>query len=227
MTDIAEVPPATSENDDERMPQGWAAGMWRLTGHSEVPGWLLLPAEVDDRDAWVQAQLAEIRTAWAEHWRDEWAEPVAALLGAALDARPDEAALAFELWPVPAPLVAQVSASFGARPAALPDAVREGDLYPTEQLGDGVLLVRELPDPVTGITLIGTDILFASAEAVVLVRLEPTLPELHAMLIGQFHAFVHTLEFLGPDGTPVRGVAPEGMLAARSDADWADSVPTR
>ena len=59
MTDIAEVPPATSENDDERMPQGWAAGMWRLTGHSEVPGWLLLPAEVDDRDAWVQAQLAD------------------------------------------------------------------------------------------------------------------------------------------------------------------------
>lgn len=227
MSDVVTTVPGTDIGDDERMPEGWAAGMWRLTGHSEVPGWLLVPAETPDAGAWVDAQLSEIRAAWSEHWQDDWAEPVAALLSAGLEARPEEAALAFQLWPVPAPLVAQVSASFGARPDTLPEALSQGDLYHAERLGDGVLLVREVRDEPTGITLIGTDILFVAAEAVVLVRLEPTLPELHAMLIGQFHAFVHTLEFVGPDGGAIRSVAPDGMLAARSDADWTDSVPTR
>lgn len=226
MTDLADVDAAALPTGPT-MPEGWAAGMWRLTGHSDVGGWLLIPAAVDDPAAWVEAQRSEMRAAWGERWEDEWADVISGLLAAGLEARPEDAALAFQLWPVPGPLVAQVSASFGARPDVLPSVLDDGQLYRTERLGDGVLLVRTVDDEATGIRLFGTDILFASDDAVVLVRLEPTLPELHAMLISQFHAFVHTLQFVGPDGTPVRATAPEGMLAARSDADWSETAGAR
>ncbi len=206
-------------------PEGWGAGMWRLSGHSEVPGWLLLPAQVDDTDAWVAAGVAEIESAWQEHWRPEQAPVVAALLRNGLIARPDEAALAFQLWPVPAPLVAHVHASFGARPAGLVLGPDDGVLYDAAGLGQGIQLPLRVHDDAAGVDLIGVQLVFLSADAAVQVTFEPTVPELFGMLVGQFHAVVQSLELVGPDGQPVLAHAPQGFPDAAADATWPGSLP--
>jgi len=211
-------------DDTDRMPEGWADGSWRITGHSEVPGWLIIPGQVDDPDEWVVGRTDEIRDAWAEEWNEQWREVVPALLRAGLDARPDGAALAFQIWPVPAPLLAQVSVFFGERPGDLPAELADGDRYVTDGLGDGVALVRTLDDAVSGSTLVGLDLTFISDRTMVVVRFEPTVVELFGMLVGQFHAFVHTLEFLDPEGRPVRGIVPDELPTAQADDDWTESV---
>lgn len=210
--------------DDERMPEGWGAGSWRITGHSEVPGWLLIPADPGNRDEWVAGRADEIRAAWGEHWDDRWHETVPALLRAGLDARPVEAALAFQIWPVPAPLLAQVTVFFGKRPAVLPEELASGGRYVADGLGAGIALARTVDDPVTGATLVGSEISFLGEDTLVVVRFEPTVAELFGMLVGQFHAFVHTLEFLDPEGVPVVASVPGGFPAARSDEDWVEGV---
>ncbi len=204
-------------------PPGWGEGLWRLSGRSETAGWLLQPSRVEDADAWVDTQTAELRGAWGERWRTEDEASVRALLRLGLDARPAEAALAFQLWPAPAPLVAHVHVGYGAAPEAPvgPDA---GSLYEAAGLGFGVQAVRRVRD--ADLDLVGLDIAFLADGAAVVASFEPTVPELFALLVGQFHAFVQTLEFVAPDGRPVRAAAPAGFLDASADADWADTVPT-
>ncbi|SFI66680.1 MULTISPECIES: hypothetical protein [Microbacterium] len=205
-------------------PPGWGDGLWRLSGRSETAGWLLQPHRVEDAEAWVDAQTAELQEAWGARWRSETEPSVRALLRLGLDARPVDAALAFQLWPVPAPLVAHVHAAFGAAPEVAPGP-GAGSLYEAEGLGVGVQVVRRVR--AEEVDLVGLDIAFVAGESAVVASFEPTVPELFALLIGQFHAFVQTLEFIAPDGTPVRASAPAGFLDASADADWADTVPTR
>lgn len=205
-------------------PPGWGEGLWRLSGRSESAGWLLQPAHVDDRDTWIAAQVAELRAAWGPRWRTEDEPSVRALLSLGLDVRPADAALAFQLWPVPSPLVAHAHAAFGAAPER-PLGPEAGSLYEADGLGFGVQAVRRIRE--ADLDLVGLDIAFVTGEAAVVASLEPTVPELFALLVGQFHAFVQTLEFAAPDGKPLRAAAPVGFLDASADADWADTVPTR
>ena len=201
-------------------------GQWRLDARSDVPGWLLVPARPEDPDAWVVARRDEIAGAWGE-LDQERSDAVTALLRAGLERRPVDAAFSFQLWPVPAPLVAQVDVWFGAAPEALPGPEAGLQPYDAAGLGGGILRTRAVEDVATGITLIGTDIVFAAPEAAVVVSFEPTIPELHAMLSSQFHAFVQGLAFTGPDGAPVRAPRPSGFLDAQADAEWPLDVVAR
>lgn len=196
--------------------------MWRLDAHTDAPGWLGLPARVDDPEAWVRDRAEELRVAWAEHGNPEQSVVVEEILRAGLAARPADAALAFQLWPVPATLVAHVDAAFGAPPAG--GGPREGILYEAEGLGVGVQTVQQVHDEPTGITLVGIQISFITPEAAVVVTFQPTIGELLTLLIAQFHAFVQTLTFTAPDGRPVVARAPAGFI---EDASWADSLPAR
>lgn len=211
-------------DENERMPEGWGAGTWHITGHSEVPGWLAIPAAVEDPHEWVAGRVDEIREAWGEHWDEQWRDAVPEVLQAGLDARPEGAALAFQIWPLPAPVIAQVSVFFGERPAALPAELAEGRRYVAEGLGAGVATVIGLDDPESGTTLLGLEMTFLSDRTMVVVRFEPTVAQLFSVLVGQFHAFVQTLVFVDPEGRTVRAVVPEGLPAAAVDDDWAGSV---
>ena len=221
MTTVTRAEPA----DATQPPPDWGAGLWRLSGRSDVAGWLDLPAHVDSVDEWVEAQAGELRAAWGSAWRDDQSAAVAGLLRGALAARPDDAALAFQLWPVPAPLVTHVRASFGARPAGLRLGPGDGVLYEAAGLGFGVQALRQVRVDDAGLDLIGIEIAFLGEDAAVVASLEPTIPELFAMVVGQFHAFVQTLEFQGPDGRAIVAPAPAEFLDAAPDATWADTVP--
>lgn len=202
-------------------PPGWGAGMWRLDGRNDAAGWLPIPARVDDVDAWVGAKLDELRTEWADDWTPEAATAAEQLLRAGLDARPDDAAQAFQVWPLRAPIVAHVDVAFGEPPAG--GAPREGILYEAEGLGVGVQTVQRVVDEQTGAVLIGMQISFVSADAAVVVTFHPTFGELLTMLVGQFHALVQSLELFRPDGSPVLAQTPAGFVALEG---WADSLPS-
>lgn len=215
--------------DDYEAPDGWGEGKWRLSGRSEVAGWLLLPPHVDDVDSWAADQVAELRCAWGEQWQEKDDATAGALVRAGFASRPDQAALAFQLWPVPATLVAHVHASFGAAPDGFDlSAIDGGSLYDATGLGQGIQVARRVRDEESGLDLVGLDILFVFPQgAAVIATFEPTIPELFAMLVGQFHAFVQTLVFVEPSGETLRAVAPASVLDAAPDATWADTVPTR
>lgn len=200
-------------------PHGWAEGMWRLDGRNEAAGWLAVPAAVDDVDEWVRAQALELRAAWGDRWSPEEAV-VESLLRAGLQARPTDAAQAFQLWPVAAPVVAYVDVAFGRTP---PDGgPSTGIRYEAEGLGVGVQTVQQVHDEKSGSTLVGVQVSFIAGDAAVVATFHPTFGELLTMLIGQFHAFVQSLELHGPDGARVIAQTPAGFVA---DASWADSLP--
>lgn len=202
------------------------SGQWRLDARSDVAGWLPVPARPDDAHAWVAARREEIAAAWGP-LDPERSDAVTALLRGALERRPVDAAFSFQLWPVPAPLVAQVDVWFGAAPETLPDRADDVRPYDAAGLGAGIIRTRALEDVATGITLVGTDIVFAAGEAVVVVSFEPTIPELHGMLSSQFHAFVQGLVFTGPDGAQVRATRTPGFLDDAADAEWPLDVVVR
>lgn len=203
------------------MPDGWGAGQWRLDATSEQGGWLLLPADVADVDAWAGDALAQLREGWGERWDTAQEEPVTGLLRAGLASRPADAALAFQLWPVPGPLVGHVFVSFGTAPAGFALDPAAGLAYDAERMGTGI----QRPTRVDAgeVDLLGLDFLFIAGDVVVHASLQPTIPELFALLVGSFHAFVQTLALVGPDGSPVVASLPPGFAA---EERWPDTVPT-
>lgn len=202
-------------------PPGWGAGSWRLDGRNDAAGWLPIPAQVDDVDAWVGTKLEELRAAWADQWSPEAAGAAEQVLRAGLAARPADAAQAFQVWPLRAPIVAHVDVAFGEPPAG--GGPREGILYEADGLGVGVQTVQRVVDEATGTVLIGVQISFVGDDAAVVATFHPTFGELLTMLIGQFHALVQSLEFFRPDGTRVVATAPAGFLEPEG---WADSLPS-
>ncbi|MCT9818881.1 hypothetical protein N3K63_01130 [Microbacterium sp. W1N] len=210
-----------------------AAG-WTLTGSSDEPGWLLLPRTDSEasRRAWVDAQAGALRDAWAHTWQPEHDHVIPAMLGAALARRRDEDALAFQLWPTNAALCLIVHAAVGdtdtaegtlvvPAPAAgdLAD-VRTGDAVPydSEGLGPGVHV--PVVGTVAGATVVGAEFVFRSGTRVVAVSVEPTLPELLAILMPAIHGFVQSLVLEGPAGERFRA-EPAGILGAAPADQWA------
>lgn len=203
------------------MPEGWGAGGWRLDATAEGGGWLQLPSDVADIDAWVAEQTGLVRTGWGERWDDAHARPVADLLRAGLAARPDDAALAFQLWPVPAPIVAHAFVAFGSAPAGFTIDPAAGIPYDAERLGAGIQ--RTTTVDAGDVELVGLDVLFVAGEVLVHASLQPTIPELFALVIGSFHAFVQTLTLTGPDGDELTASLPASVAA---EERWPDTVPS-
>ncbi|MDQ1215225.1 hypothetical protein [Microbacterium arborescens] len=205
----------------DRMPEGWGAGQWRVDATSEQGGWLLLPADVADVDAWVSDSLAQLRDGWAERWDASGDQAAAELLRAGLASRPEEAALAFQLWPAPAPLVGHAFVAFGTAPEGFVLDPGAGLVYSAERMGVGIQ--RPTTVDAGDVDLVGLDFLFIAGDVVVHASLQPTIPELFALLVGSFHSFVQTLALVGPDGVPVVASLPSGFAA---DERWPDTVPT-
>ncbi|SDQ76609.1 hypothetical protein [Microbacterium sp. cf332] len=203
------------------MPDGWGAGGWRLDATAEGGGWLLLPAGVADVDAWVAEQGDLVRDGWGERWDDAHARPVADLLRAGLAARPEDAALAFQLWPVPAPLVTHAFVAFGTAPDGFVLDTASGVPYDADRLGVGIQRTSSVD--AGDVELVGLDILFVAGDVLVHASLQPTIPELFALVAGSFHAFVQTLTLVGPDGDERVASLPPGVAA---EERWPDTVPS-
>lgn len=205
-------------------PEGWADGNWRLDARTDLPGWLGQPARVDDVDAWVDEAVQQLRASWGEAWTAESENVVAQLLRLGLEARPPEAALAFQLWPIAAPLVCHVQVSFGERPSGFVLGPHDGVLYEASGVGFGVQRVERAELSAQGGELVGTNIVFLAEEAAVIARLEPTLPEIFAAVLPAFHRFVQTLQLIGPDGRARVSSIPSSFAESRDHGDWADTV---
>lgn len=204
------------------MPEGWGAGGWRLDAAAEGGGWLQLPAEVADVDAWVAEQADLVPEGWGQRWDDDsHAGPVADLLRSGLAARPDDAALAFQLWPVPAPIVAHAFVAFGTAPEGFVVDPGAGVPYDADRLGTGIQRTSSVD--AGEVDLVGLDVLFVAGDVLVHASLQPTIPELFALVVGSFHAFVQTLTLIGPDGGQRVASLPRGFAAQEP---WPDTVPT-
>jgi len=210
-----------SDPHDELM----AAGViGTLTATTRMPGWLPIPVPSDTEraDAWVGERSRELRAAWGSGWAPVHDRLVPALLRAALERRRPSDTLAFQVWPTAGPLCIYVHAAVGSFPAGtrMPGP-GDGILYEAEGLGPGVQL--PVVEDVGEVRGLGVQFVFADSDIAVSIDVEPTLPEVIAILMPQVHAFVQSLRLTGPRGAAFRA-APPALLEADAADSWIDSL---
>lgn len=199
------------------------AGTWQVTAHSDVAGWLPIPQRGDAAAAdWIAAGTAQLRAAWGERWEPAHEQVVPVLLGAALEHRAPEDALAFQVWPVAAAVCFFVHVAVGELGAGerMPGP-GDGVLYDAAGLGLGIQL--PIFDEVAGERVLGLQFLFVGEGQAVSVVVEPTLGRLLTPLMPQVHAFVQSIRLTAPDGSLFRA-EPPALLEARPDESWVDSL---
>lgn len=192
---------------------------WTLTGSSETPGWLEIPTPDSPESArrWVGEQTAAMRAAWGEGWEPAHEGVVPAMLEAALAHRRDQDALAFQLWPTNAAVCLFVHAAVGE---VDDEIAAPAEAVPYDSAGLGPGLHVPVARTVAGATVLGAEFVFRSGARVVAVSVEPTLPELLAILLPAVHGFVQSLVLTGPAGRRFRADPPR--LPGADPADqWA------
>ena len=207
-------------------PDGWAPGTWRITGTSLDAGWLPIPTRSEtDAEQWVRENTAALREAWGASWSADAATLVPLVLGAALDRRRDDDALAFQIWPAPHPVCVFVHVAMGRRDHddTMPGP-GDGILFESEGLGPGVLVPRT--EQIGEAAAVGYDIVFSFDDrVVVIVSVEPTFSDLLGLVSPSIQAFASSLTLVGPDDG-ARRAHPPALLEAQAGNSWIDSLAT-
>lgn len=192
----------------------------RIDAQTTSDGWLGLPELADDaaRAGWVQEQLTAMRESAGMPWDEAAERYIRALLEAgSVRRRPDDV-LAFQVWPAAVPACVFVHVAFGVLPA---DAPRPGAgdaiVYDAEGVGAGLQI--PLIDEQDGAQTLGLLFLFRRGDEALVVELEPTAPELVALVMPALHGFVQSITVAGDE--PFRADPPLG--AAATDT-WIDTL---
>lgn len=197
-------------------------GSWVLTGNSGVPGWLPIPSAPADPSAWVRACALELRASWGDRWTAWCDTAVPVLLQQGLRSRPADAAHAFQLWPVAAPLVAQVHTRMGRRPPGFTLGPGQGIPYQADGLGGGVQTVQRAR--IDGVDGVGISVVFLADDVLIAASLLPTVPQVLPLVVDGFHAFVQSLTLSDPDELPIRAATPAAFPETMADSEWIDTV---
>lgn len=184
-----------------------------LTAQSANPGWLLVPADADER--WIDETAAALRVEKDGPHADE--PLLRLLLNAAREHRRDEDALFFQLWPTAAPVCVFVHAAVGAvDPATLPGAP---DALPYEAAGLGPGIMVPFTQRVAETDIWGVEYVFHDGRQGVSVHVEATLPEILAPLMPAIHELVQSLRLTGDDGREFAAMPP-ALAENGADGSW-------
>jgi hypothetical protein len=199
---------------------------WRLSARSDEPGWMPIPVPAADDEAgrWVAEQTDAMRRAWGDAWSPAYDETVPALLVAALDRRRPDDVFAFQVWPTEAPVCIFVHAAAGGiAPGTRLPGPGDGVLYEADGLGTGIHV--PIVESLGGTHVVGAEFIFVGEHRAVTVFVEPTLPEILAVLMPAVHAFVQSVTLTAPDGRRFRAEPPALLEAGAADS-WVDTLTT-
>ncbi|WP_430647841.1 hypothetical protein [Agromyces sp. GXS1127] len=205
--------------------------------------WVEVPGEADaaSRAVWVAATSARVREL-GRTWPDGSADLVPSMLEHALDRRGADH-LVLLRWPavVPMPVTVRVSvlaspgrgaiaAELRANRAAHPEHVAGARLGPGVEWVHGDALPGAAGRGTDGAgaeQLVGTQACFADDDTMVLVTLDPTLPDLLPHVIDDVRAFTRSLRRVQADGDWQALPLPEDV-ATRADVEaWPESPVVR
>lgn len=190
------------------------ASGWHVTASSTAAGWLPVPDEPDPaaRSRWVDAARDELRVDWGDRWAPEHEVLVGAALEHALDSRGPEDVLCFQLWPMRLPFAALVHVALIAPIAEGEWDGIAGELAPIELsgVGPGVQRAFAVPAPDGEGQLVGIDLVCSGLDAALLVRLEPTMVDMLAVVAPMVLGLADAIEVTGPDGARLRSLEPAG-----------------
>lgn len=205
------------------------ASGWQITASSTDAGWLPVP-EVSDLDArrqWIDTARDELRADWGDRWVPEHEALVGAALEHALAQREPDDVLCFQLWPVRLPYAAIVHVGLIApeKPLDWDEIVGHATPIELDGVGPGIQRTFAVPVPEAEGELVGVDLVCMGEEVGLLVRLEPTMEDMLAVVGPMLLGFADTIAVTAPDGAAFRSLPPIGAVGGE-DATWSTGEET-
>ncbi|WP_159620947.1 hypothetical protein [Ruania rhizosphaerae] len=201
-------------------PDRWSVGL-----ETVAPGWLLIPAGMseEDRTAWVDARVAELREAWGAEWGPGSEDRVRSLLVAGAEERSEsDALLLFQVWPVFAPIAAMCRIAVLPNDGLPPWSEWGGVAHRVEapHVGPGVQYTERHEREMGGAGLhevFSTALVFNDDRSALVIALQ----EMPAIVLNDirdgFVGLLDSIRLQAPDGSAFASQEPAGVL---DDGPW-------
>ncbi|SEE90336.1 hypothetical protein [Ruania alba] len=197
---------------------------WTATVETVAPGWLLVPAGMDDaaRAQWVDGRATELRDIWGAEWTHDYDDDVRSLLDAAAGERSEsDALLLFQVWPVFAPIACMCRIAVLPNDGLPPWDTWDGVAHRVEapHVGPGVQYTerRVYTDDGGEVEVFSTAFVFNDGATALVVALQempaPVLNDVRAGFIG----LLDSLRLESADGTVFTSDEPAGIY---DDGPW-------